>query len=248
MVAKEITSLQHPLVKEAVRLRLERKKREQEKSVLISGKKMIFELSENLEFNFLFYTGPLSKKIRANETISVSKAVLKKITGLQEPDGWAAILSMPSPQPLREKNRILIVDRISDPGNLGTLWRTALALQWEGIWITENTTDPFNEKALRAAKGATFHLPYEQVSPSLIQTWVRQRNGMLYVADLKGIPLTEYEHTQAPVALLLGNEARGPSAWTKSLGIKITLPLHPLAESLNVASAGAILLYAMRPQ
>ncbi len=243
MAAKEIKSLQHPLVKKALALRENRQAREEEMRVVVSGRKFIHDLAAIWPIEILFYIDA-PPPLNALETIQVSMAILKKITGLEEPDGWAAIVRAPDEQPLQQKNHLLVLDQISDPGNLGTLWRTALALGWEGVWLTPGCVDPLNDKALRAAQGATFRLPYERVLPEKILEWPQTRKASLYVANLHGTPLQECK-VHSPYALVLGNEGQGPGNWTIHLP-QVTIPIARI-ESLNVASAGAIFLYVMRP-
>ncbi len=154
MTAREISSLQHPLVKYASELRCDRAARESGKQVLISGKKNISDLSSAWPIDTLFFHGA-RPDFPSKEAIHVTEPILRKITGLEQPDGWAAIVPMPAPRPLSDQTYLLILDRVSDPGNLGTLWRTALGLGWDGIWLLPGCVDPFNDKALRAAKGAS---------------------------------------------------------------------------------------------
>jgi RNA methyltransferase, TrmH family len=245
MVAKEISSLQHPLIKRAVALRLEREAREKEARALVVGRKLIHDLAANYPLDNLFYTGA-TPDICAFDCIKVTSAIMKKITGLEETDGWAAIVRLPSEQTLEQKNYILILDQVSDPGNLGTLWRTALGLGWEGIWLTNGCVDPFNDKAIRAAQGASFQLPFERMEPEKILDWVRKRKASLIVGDLYGTLIDECQ-IAPPIALILGHEGQGPGKWTRPAAKAVTIPIQGI-ESLNVASAGAILLYAMRPK
>jgi RNA methyltransferase, TrmH family len=240
-----IQSLQHPLVKKALSLRLKRQFREKEQRVLISGKKLINDLSSVWPIEILFYR-ETKPELSAFENVHVSPAVLKKMTGLEEPDGLAAIVRLPEEKSLYDQNHILILDQISDPGNLGTLWRSALALGWEGIWLLPGCVDPFNDKALRAAQGSTFSLPFEHILKEKIIEWAQKKKASLYTADLHGMPLHQCIFSK-PRALILGNEGQGPGPWTQSISSRITIPILPAVESLNVASAGAILLYAMRP-
>ncbi len=151
-------SLQHPLVKKCVGLRTDKAVRDHSKTILLIGEKMVRELSQRIQLHTLITTEP--SEIRAQEHYVVTDSILKKITGLPAPDGFVAIAPFPQPQSLENKKRLLILDRISDPGNLGTLLRTALALNWDGVIFTPGTVDPFNDKALRASKGALFSLPY----------------------------------------------------------------------------------------
>lgn len=233
MLAKTITSLQHPLVGYWLSLRKERAFRKKEGQVLVTGERLIRELAPDFPLTLLT-SSPCS--IPAQEHYVVTPGILKKITGLEEPDGFAAVLPLPSPQNLHSCKHLLILDRLADPGNVGTLLRTARALGWEGVVITPGTADLFNDKALRAAKGATFHLPY-------MESEELDSFSQPLLADLTGTPLDQYP--PAPCSLILSSEAHGP----RSLSCpRISIPMHPGMESLNVAAAGAILLYALRPR
>jgi TrmH family RNA methyltransferase len=242
MLAKTITSLQHPLVKYFVELRKEKSIREEKKEVLLAGEKLVRELSEKEPLSVLM-TLDEAPEIRAKDRYLVSEEILKKVTGLEKPDGFAASFPMPPEQNLENKKALLILDRLSDPGNLGTLFRTALALGWEGIWLTPGTVDPFNDKALRAARGATFWLPFAWKTPEEIAAWSKFHGACLYTADLEGESIDEISPPKGPAALILSSESHGTGQWPSR---KITIPMGPHVESLNVAASGAILLYALR--
>ncbi|MDE3045806.1 MAG: RNA methyltransferase [Verrucomicrobiota bacterium] len=237
MVSKEILSLQHPFVKEWVALRLEKKARDEAGQVLLMGEKMIRELAKKVSLEAIITVAP-APDIHAKEHYLVSEAVLKKITGLPAPDGFAAIAPLPKPQKMEGKQRLLILDRIADPGNLGTLLRTALALGWDGVFFTPGTVDPFNDKALRASKGALFSLPFSYGKP-LIEGYTP------YLADTEGTPLSKVK-ASLPLALILSNEGEGPAPWAEKYAHKIAIPMHNGVESLSVATSGAILLYELR--
>lgn len=232
---KKITSNHHPLVKHWLELRTNRAYREEKGRVLVSGKKMVEELSVTT----LISLEP--SEIPAQEKYEVTEAILKKITGLQTPDGFAAEVCLPPPQNLNQKSHLLILDQIADPGNLGTLLRSALAFGWEGVILTPGTVDLFNDKALRAAKGATFFLPYARMSVEEIA----QLKLHFYTADVEGESI-EKASFQKPLALILSSEGHGPAFWAEKGGKKITIPMNEKVESLNVATSGAILLYRMK--
>ena len=246
MIAKELSSLQHPLVKHFVKLRDDRAYRYQSQRVIVSGIKLIKELSCRFSFRTLLLgTGyALPFPVKAEQIFSVSEQILKKATGLESPEPIAAEIDMPIQGDLLNCRFLLVLDGISDPGNLGTLLRTALALGWDGALLTPNSTDPYNEKALRAAKGATFVLPWKW------GTWEElkeQRSSpiSLYAADAKGKPLSTCPFTP-PLALALGNEARGLSSEIQSCAESVAIPMNEAMESLNVGTAGAILMYAIK--
>jgi len=241
MLAKKILSLQHPKVLHWSQLLRTRSYREKSGSALISGEKLVRELAQNAPLKCLM-TLDASPEIPASERFLVTEPILKKITGLEAPDGFAAEIPIPASRDLSSCRNLLILDRIADPGNLGTLLRTAYALSWDGVAATPGTVDFFNDKAIRAAQGATFRLPYAIESPETIASW----KFFFYVGDIQGTPLSDAVF-QSPRALILGNEGQGASPWAESLGAKIHIPMRKEAESLNVAAAGAIMLYAMRP-
>lgn len=246
MLAKKIISLQHPLVKHWVSLRSDRACREEKKRVLLMGEKAIRELAEKIPVHALISLEE-TPKIPCREAFCVTEGILEKITGLKNPDGYAAEVSLPKPQDLSGKSSLLILDGVSDPGNLGTLLRTALALGWEGIAATPGTVDLFNDKALRAGKGAQFHLPYAHLTQEETADLLKRNGFHAYLADLEGRPLDQTK-PKRPLALILSREAQGPSLWAERIAEKITIPMEPGVESLNVASSGAILLYALRPE
>lgn len=241
MLSKTITSLQHPIVKYFVELRKERKLREEKKEALLAGEKIVRELAPRKSLSILM-TLEDAPDIEAKEKYIVSLDILKKVTGLAEPDGFAASIALPEEESLEEKQRILILDQIADPGNLGTLFRTALALGWEGIWLTPGTVDPFNEKAIRAARGATFWIPFAWKSFEEICDWQKKRKATFYTAHLKGKPIDTLS-PKPPLALILSNESHGARNWPSE---KITIPMNDHVESLNVAASGAIILFALR--
>lgn len=242
----EISSLQHPLVKKWVKLRSEKEAREEHRSVLLTGEKMIRDLAKKISLQALISERP-APEITAQERYVVNADILRKITGVASPDGFAAVAALPKPQSLADKQRIVVLDRIADPGNLGTILRTALAMNWDGVLFTPQTVDPFNDKALRASKGALFFLPFAWEALEEGASFLQKAGSHAYVADLEGLPLSEVS-AHPPFALILSNEGAGPSGWAEKVAMKISIPMHNDVESLNVAASGAILLYAMRPK
>lgn len=246
MLLKKITSLQHPNVLYWTLLRKNKKDREEAGSLLISGETLISELSQKFPIKSLITLEP-APEIPAKERFIATEEILKKITGLQSPPPFAAEIALPSQQSMKKRKKVLILDQISDPGNLGTLVRTAHALRWEGVIATPGTVDFFNDKALRSSRGAIFHLPYLWQTPEQIMEWSSTNSIPLFLADTTGQLLDTLSY-KGPCSLILSNEAQGAANWPEKAASKITIAMNKESESLNVASAGAILLYAMRPQ
>lgn len=241
MLTKTIASLQHPIIKYFSMLRKERAAREEHKEVVLSGEKLVREVAAKRPLSILL-TLREEPEIAAKEKYIVSEEMLKKVSGLVQPDGFAGTCPLPEEGILEDRQKILILDQISDPGNLGTLFRTALALGWEGVWLTPGTVDPFNDKAIRAARGANFWLPLAWKEPEEIVSWAQEYKSALYLAHLEGEAVGTFPARQ-PTALILSNESHGARKWP---AIQITIPMSPGVESLNVATSGAILLFALR--
>ncbi len=247
MQIKEITSLQHPLIKHLVKLREKREYRLNCQTALISGIKLVLELSDLGRFKTVVveegYEIPYS--IQADQVLQVPLSLIKKITGVEHPEPLAAEIALPSPTSLDHLTYVLILDGISDPGNMGTLIRTALALGWEAVMITPGSTDPFNEKALRAAKGATFKIPLKQSSWNEIHQLLNDPRYCVLAADVQGQPVDNLPPSSRYV-LVLGNESQGLSETIRNKAHRISIPMKGSMESLNVACAGAILMHMLK--
>ncbi len=181
--------------------------------------------------------------IQTENLYHVTPQVMKKISGLQQPEPIAAEVRMPKPQDLSSLQFLLVLDKISDPGNLGTLLRSARGLGWDGVFLTPGSTDPFNDKAIRAAKGATFTLPWRSGTYEELDALLMKRK--LYAADAKGADFSTLQFAP-PLALALGSESHGLAEELKKNAEMISIPMHGKVESLNVGSAGAILMYQLR--
>jgi TrmH family RNA methyltransferase len=246
MIIKKISSLQHPLVRHFVKLRDDRGYRYQCQKVVVSGFKLVQELSLLFHFRTLFLERESAPpfEVRADDIYHVSRQILKKITGLETPEPIAAEIGMLAPPDLSSATTLLILDGVSDPGNLGTLLRTAKGLGWDAAWMTPGSTDPYNEKAVRAAKGATFTLPWKSGSWEELDLFLSERRMTLLAADASGEEI-ESLSASLPLALALGNEARGLTPRLKEAARLVAVPMEGRTESLNVAAAGSILLYAL---
>ncbi|MBM3191591.1 MAG: RNA methyltransferase [Chlamydiae bacterium] len=239
-----IKSLQHPLVKHCVNLRQSAAYRHEMQSFLIPCRQQIQELPEKLSLLKLFSLEGHPPIRKAEHCLTVSQEVLKKITGLVSPEPYAAILALPQLKPTRYE-RLLICDRISDPGNLGTLLRTALSFGFDAAFLLPGCVDPFNDKVVRSAKGALFHLPLLFGDWDDLLLLQKQKGLHLYQADLQGSALEETSFS-LPLGLILGNESQGTSWEAKKCAQDVAISINPSMDSLNVAIAGGIFMFTMR--
>ncbi len=143
--------------------------------------------------------------------------------------------------------RLLILDGIQDPGNVGTLLRTAAALGCAATVVLPGTVDPWNAKTVRSAAGMQFRHPTIGGTVDELAPFLRARGIVLWGADATG---TSVDGIDAParLALVVGNEGNGLGDAVRAACDRfVALPMAPHVESLNVAVAGGILLYALRP-
>lgn len=239
-----LTSLQHPLVKHLYKLKANRDYREEHGHVLLEGFKMVSEVCQNrtAEHVLVRDRSLVPPGIKAKEIVEVSEEILAKISGTPSPEGIIAEVPIPACVSLNGKKRVLALDGINDPGNLGTLLRTALTFGWDAVFLFHDCCDPYNDKALRAAKGATFHLPISMGTWTELQAHADQEKLPLFAADLKGKATTEIRFPSTLI-LVLGSEAHGLSHEARELCQPVTIPQTGTMDSLNVAVAGGILMY-----
>jgi RNA methyltransferase, TrmH family len=138
---------------------------------------------------------------------------------------------------------LLVADGIADPGNLGTMIRTAVAAGATAVAITGEAADPFLPKTVRATMGTVFRIPLIDVTVSTLASAVAARGVAVFVADARA----DLDYTQArlvpPLAIVVGNEVDGPDVRWRESGTMIRVPLLGPVESLNAAIAAGVLLY-----
>ncbi len=182
----------------------------------------------------------------------VTPQVMARLTDREEPQGLVVTFALlengdvPSP-PTDGSGLVLVLDRLQDPGNLGTLIRTADAVAAAAVVLLEPSVDAFDPKTVGASMGSIFSVPLVHVSE--LAELVEKLQGWLIVgADAKRGDLAwEGDSLDGAVALVLGNEARGPSNDLRALVSRwVRLPIVGTAESLNVAVAGGALAYEWR--
>jgi RNA methyltransferase, TrmH family len=195
--------------------------------------------------------GPPPPLFRRYPLREVKASEFRYISATQTPQGLAAVVRMPEgvytgSLPVEKGNRILLLEDVQDPGNVGTLIRTAAALGFSGVILTDASADPFSPKSVQAADGTVLSLwlrknaGYLQLVKSL-----KQEGYAIVAADVHGNDKPEILSSLEKVILALGNEAAGLSKElldTADYRVRIATPPEK-AESLNVAACGAILMY-----
>jgi TrmH family RNA methyltransferase len=256
-----LTSLQNPLVKQLRKLHRAKDRREQG-VFLLEGTHLLEEAClAGCPLETVCYTadwGTHHERLRqtadelAQRSEWVSPEVLQAIATTVQPDGVVATVErrLAHPHPPRFTSLGLVLETIQDPGNLGTLIRTAAAAGAEGLMLSADSTDLDNPKVLRASAGQWFRLPMAVNAdlPTAIADYKAQ--GWQIVATLPGAQQTYWQiDWRQPSLILLGNEGAGLSPDLSSLADRqVTIPLSAGVESLNVAIAGALILYEAKRQ
>jgi len=258
-----ITSLQNPRVKQVVRLR-DRRDRDREGLFLIEGYRELSRALAGLQPITEVYTCPEfylgSNEPRLLEQLAercgaaiqpVSSQVFRKISYRDRPDGLLALAPRPqwgldqlgsiegSVAPL-----FLVAQSIEKPGNLGTLLRTADAAGVTGVVVVDRCTDLFNPNVVRASVGTLFTVPIAEATSAEAILWFQQ-NGIRLVATT---PDSSFDYTatdlSGPLALVMGSEQYGlDDRWLEKTDLQVRIPMAGQADSLNVATATAIVLF-----
>ena len=238
---------------------LVKKFRGEENKFIVEGKKIIEEaLQSKFKCELIFVTKEFAKKekrylntipneIRIEE---LNNAEFKKLKSTVSPQGIAAVFSkaIKSIKDIVEakKNPLVCLDNISDPGNLGTILRNCDWFGFQDILLTENCTELFSPKTIRASMGSVFHLNIREDISLTDITNLKKKGYKIFCADLNGENLYSINFENNSI-LVFSNEANGPSPEILNLSDKkITIPSYGKAESLNVASASAVILSQIR--
>ncbi len=182
----------------------------------------------------------------------VSDEVIKAIATTVNPDGVVAIAPrLAAPKPLIPAHLTIALSTIQDPGNLGTIIRTATAVGADGLWVSQDSVDLDNPKVLRASAGQWFRLAMG-VTDNLAQLVASYQQHGVQVISTTSHTETSYwdvDYLRSPTLILLGNEGAGLNDKLTALAdIQVKIPMAAAVESLNVATASALILYEVRRQ
>lgn len=246
-----IASLQNQQVKQVRRLQSNRRERYALGLFVIEGSRWLREFKDCKEsVTAVYYTDEWlnqSKNLQLIELFkskatAVSTQVMKAMSDTTNPSGVLAVAKMPRPDFPDDPAFLLILDSISDPGNMGTLIRTAAAASVEAIFLSPNCVDIYNPKVIRSSMGGLLKLPIFQKGwqeirnlTSELSTFALDTGGTICYSDVDWLTKT---------ALMVGNEGHGLSQ--EGIGLAqelISIPMNPSVESLNASIATGIVLF-----
>jgi RNA methyltransferase, TrmH family len=260
---KEVTSLANPLVKDIKALAL-KKFRDQQNAFLAEGLKLVIDaLDLGWSIKTLVFAksaiGNLAVEKVAARTVAagglvleVSEKVLAAITRRDNPQMVVGVFAQRY-MPLRDIRPVggdvwVALDRVRDPGNLGTVIRTVDAVGAKGVILIGETTDPFSIETVRATMGSVFAVPVAKATAEAFLKWRKSFPGLVAGTRLKGaVDYREIDFSGRPVLLLMGNEQQGlPDDLAESCDRLLRIPQAGRADSLNLAVATGVMLFEIR--
>lgn len=253
---QQITSKDNQLIKHIIKLR-EKKYRKEYNEYIIEGVKIVKEaIEENAKIKYIVVANEMEKSelmrkylsddLKEKEYIQVPNDIFKLISEVEKPQGILAIIEKSEESEEIDYNQdiILALDDIQDPGNLGTIIRTADSVGLNQILVSKGTADAYNSKVIRSTMGAIFRVKIiecEDLRNSLLN--LKKQNFSILVTDL-GCKKSIYDIKLQRKVIVIGNEANGVSKEIKDLAeTKVIIPMFGKTESLNASVATGVILY-----
>ncbi|OWO96893.1 RNA methyltransferase [Rhizobium esperanzae] len=260
---KEVTSLANPIIKD-IKALTNKKSREESGTFLAEGLKLVIDAIElGWTIRTLVYAKaakgkPLVEQMAARTVaagglvLEVSEKVIAAITRRDNPQMVVGIFEQRW-TPLKgirpqEGETWVALDRVRDPGNLGTIIRTADAAGASGIILIGETTDPFSLETVRATMGSVFAVPVARATPEEFLAWRKSAGVSIVATHLAGaVDYRTIDYQRKPIVLLMGNEQSGlPEQLAKEADALARIPQQGRADSLNLAVATAVMLFEAR--
>ncbi|MER9594416.1 MULTISPECIES: RNA methyltransferase [unclassified Mesorhizobium] len=260
---KEVTSLANPLIKDIKALAL-KKFRDQQNAFMAEGLKLVIDA---LDLGWTIRTLVFAKAARGNAAVEkvaartvaaggtvleVSEKVLVAITRRDNPQMVVGVFSqkfLPLKDIRAQDGDVWVaLDRVRDPGNLGTVIRTVDAVGATGVILVGETTDPFSVETVRATMGSIFAVPVAKATPEAFLAWRKSFPGLVAGTHLKGaVDYRSVDFSKGPVLLMMGNEQQGlPDELAASCDRLLRIPQAGRADSLNLAVATGVMLFEIR--
>ncbi|SSC65598.1 TrmH family RNA methyltransferase [Ciceribacter selenitireducens] len=260
---KEITSLANPIIKDIKALSL-KKTRDETKSFMAEGLKLVIDaLDLGWTIRTLIYSKgakgkPLVEKVAARTVaagglvLEVSEKVMASVTRRENPQMVAGVFeqrwkSLKVVRPSGSETWVAL-DRVRDPGNLGTIIRTADAAGASGVILVGDCTDPFSLETVRATMGSLFAVPLVKTTPADFLRWKKECGARLVATHLAGaVDYRTIDYRSKPVVLMMGNEQSGlPDDMAGAADALARIPQVGRADSLNLAVATGVMLFEVR--
>jgi TrmH family RNA methyltransferase len=250
-----ITSLQNPQIKAARKLS-SRKARYAAGQLLVEGVRLLADARQSgVRPVVVFYEPPaVASNLPAAQLLAAfegdgctclpcSPQVFATLAETVTPQGIAAVLPLPARPLPAELTLVLVLDAVRDPGNAGTLLRSAEAAGADLVIFGPDTVDPFNDKVVRAGMGAHFRLPLRVAATFAAVEQLAGAHLPYFLADAAGELAYDAVDWQQPAALIVGGESGGASTAAHAIAQLIQIPMLGRVESLNAGVAGSVILF-----
>lgn len=247
-----ITSPSNPKIKLVRALQTQARERKGHAAFVAEGVRLLEDaISAEWPTDFILYDHTLSERGQAlintlnqqstTEVFEISPELMSEISDTETPQGILAVMKATALPLPKNPSFVILADQVRDPGNLGTILRTAEATGADAVLLTPGTVDAHSPKVVRAGMGAHFHLPIEHKSWQEIHIYLE---GLpVFLADSNTERTLWEADLHQPCALLIGSEAFGASPMGEEVAThRITIPMVGRAESLNAAVAAGILM------
>lgn len=256
-----ITSITNAQVKRVIQLNKKSKVRREDHCFVAEGLKLFRETPEKLREN-VFVSETFLNEHRSDDTLkgisfeTVSDPVFERMCDTKTPQGILTVAGMPEytrEQLLGGSGRaplVMILEDLQDPGNLGTILRTAEGAGVTGIFMSSRTADVFQPKVIRSTMGSIYRVPFRREDDLAdVCNWLKGKRVRIFAAHLKGKNTYCGEDYTGGTAFLIGNEGNGLSdVLSAKADVLIRIPMEGKVESLNAAVASALLMYAAHDQ
>lgn len=247
-----IESKDNTIYKETKKLK-ERKNRNKQKKYLIEGFRLVEEaLKAKADIETIFYIEDIEEKAiniinkynYKGKIFKLNKSLFLEICETENPQGLLAVVLMNNTNTVLNGEFYLLCDKVQDPGNLGTIIRTAHASGIDGVILTKGTVDIYNDKTIRSTMGSIFYVPIIQDENLNVIRDLKEKGFSIVATSLEGKNDFFDEDLTGRVVITVGNEGNGVSKEVYDISDKkVKIPMPGGAESLNVGVATSIILY-----
>lgn len=252
-----ITSTSNQQVKQLIQLQKKAKERSQQDVFIVEGKKMYQEVPEERRVHSYVSESFYQKKKELFQNVKrltiLSDRVFESVSDTKTPQGVLCLVKQyhyERDNLLGKNPLIMILENLQDPGNLGTIMRTAEGAGVTGVLLSDDCVDLYNPKVIRSTMGSIYRMPFyysHQFHEDI--KWLKKQGVTLYAAHLKGKHTHDGESYKSASGFMIGNESKGLSEETAELAdVYIRIPMCGQVESLNAAVASAVLMYEANRQ
>ena len=243
-----IESNQNKIIKEVNSLKA-KKERDKTGLFILEGKRLVDEIPNSWEIKYLLKAESYSEDINFENVYTVKDSLFEKISETVNPQGILAVCHIKefdvTNVDYSNSPFFVVLENVTDPGNMGTLIRTADAAGADGIFLSKGCVDIYNPKVIRATMGSIFHLPiYRNLNLMDLMEDSKNNNVKTLAAHLKGTSTPYKVDMTTACAVIIGNEANGLSDEISEMASDLVkIPMPGKAESMNAGIAGGILIY-----